>query len=63
MIEEQELLNQYFKKEIIKLNLIIEEQYKSLDKLIEITNTLVNQVTQLEVAKAIDEHLKNKHIL
>ena len=63
MIEEQELLNQYFKREIIKLHKIIEAKQESLERLTKIAESLVNQVTKLEVAKAIDDHLKNQHIL
>ena len=63
MIEEQELLNQYFKREIKKLHLIIEEKDKSFDKLTKLTESLINKVTKLEVANAIENHLKNQHIL
>ena len=63
MIEEQELLNQYFKKEITKLHKIIEEKDKSFDKLTKLTESLISKVTKLETAKAIDDHLKNQHIL
>jgi len=62
MIEEQELLNNYFKREIKKLHLIIEEKEKSFDKLTKLTESLITKVTKLEVANAIESHLKNQHI-
>ena len=62
MIEEQELLNNYFKREIKKLHLIIEEKDKSFDKLTKLTESLITKVTKLEVVNAIESHLKNQHI-
>lgn len=62
MIEEQELLNNYFKREIKKLHLIIEQKDKSFDKLTKLTESLISKVTKLETAKAIDDHLKNQII-
>ena len=63
MIEEQELLNQYFKREIIKLHKIIEEKDKSFDKLTKLTESLISKVTKLEISNAIENHLKNQEIL
>ena len=58
MIEEQELLNQYFKREVLKLNKVVEEQTEALNNLTLVIESLIDKVTKLEISKAIDDTLK-----